>query len=364
MAFTFTNYAALPTQEHPLKNLIGDILSGYKGTKEAQYLQPNLEAELQKKQQYNKYYGPNIESQMALTKAQMGQTQAHTGLLGEQIRAAQEQNRYLPQQLQYQSESNRLKAAQEQMFNQMLQQRMQGGQPQAEVGGGHYIPGQGMAPGAFPQPSQPEPAEGYGIGREPAPTNEDLFNKKFFNLDTFSPKYKAYWDNISKSMGRREAAKLKVETDLALKDFKQTRDAQDSLPSLRDAWESADQMEKIIRSKPEFFGHTIAPSLFAMRSNDPEVGRFQSLLIPQIAEIERQLSTRGSDFAIKTAATKFPSFRESQQSALGKILGMKHTLEKRIQRAQELAGGDIIRKGNKRYKFADGELYELEKGEF
>lgn len=90
MAFTFTNYAGIEPQKSPYNDLIGQFLGGYNQTK---YGQPGLEEALKKAQLANQYYGPNIESQMALRKAQGG----HLGALttGQNI-----SNRFAPERLQ------------------------------------------------------------------------------------------------------------------------------------------------------------------------------------------------------------------------------------------------------------------------
>lgn len=105
MAFTFTNYAAIKPQESVFKDLIGNLLSGYTDTTKARYLKPGLEEELKKAKLFNEYYGPNMESQMALRKAQTGEAGARTGLIGEQTRGAHLRNQSLPEMLRYQLEA-------------------------------------------------------------------------------------------------------------------------------------------------------------------------------------------------------------------------------------------------------------------
>lgn len=93
MAFTFTNYAAIPPQKSPMADMLSKILSGYNETTKSRYLEPTLQEALQKAKLYNQYYGPNIESQIGLRGAQTGHTNALTR--GQNI-----QNKYLPQSLQ------------------------------------------------------------------------------------------------------------------------------------------------------------------------------------------------------------------------------------------------------------------------
>jgi hypothetical protein len=78
MSFTFTNYAGIKPQQSPLHDLIGNLLSGYTDTTKAQFLRPNLQEALTKSKLENKYYGPNIESQIGLRGAQAGHLGAMT----------------------------------------------------------------------------------------------------------------------------------------------------------------------------------------------------------------------------------------------------------------------------------------------
>lgn len=86
MAFPLINYVSPELQKSPINDMISNALSGYTGMTQARYLKPTLEEALQKAKLYNQYYGPNIESQMALRKAQTGEAGARTGLLGEQMK--------------------------------------------------------------------------------------------------------------------------------------------------------------------------------------------------------------------------------------------------------------------------------------
>lgn len=370
MTFTFNNYANSELMKSPINDIIGNLLGGYEQGVKASYLQPSLAEQLKKAQLENKWYEPNMESQIGLRGAQAGQAQAHTGLLGEQTRAAHMQNQYLPDQLKAKMEAARLKAMQDQMFNQMLQQRLSGNQGQQPMPTPEYSPGQGQVPfrgqqSPFVQPQIPQPqTNNFDFGQAPQLTNDDIINKKFFNMDTFTPRYKAYFDAISKNMGRKEAAQFKLDSEQAMADFKESSKAQSDLPVLNQALEHAKRMKEIIQNRPGFFGHWIAPGLFAKRSTDPLSGEFQGLLVPQIAAIEKQLSERGNQLALKTSSQKLPGFDETQASAMGKIDSLINTLQGRIAATQDMAGGNIIRRGNKRFKFIDGHWYELKRGDY
>jgi len=87
------------------------MMEGYTEGTKAKYLQPRLEEELKKAKLYNQYYGPNIESEIGLRGAQAGQAKAHTGLLGEQTRAAHMSNANLPAKLREELAAAQMKNA-------------------------------------------------------------------------------------------------------------------------------------------------------------------------------------------------------------------------------------------------------------
>ncbi len=350
-------------------------------------MQPTLAEALKKSQLFNQYYGPNMESQIGLRGAQ-------SGLIGEQTRSAQMQNQYLPEHLKALSEADNLKAMQDQMFNQMLQQRLAGNQPSnqhvnqpnnpyQEQALPQYNPGEGnvpyrqpeqssfaQQPTAFPQ-SQPgnfaqtkSMQEALSQALQQQPTADDLFNKKFFGVDTFSPRHKAYVDSIAKNMQKKQAEDFRVQAEKDLSDFKEVSAAQTDVPVLENTLQSAIRMRDIIQNRPALFGHYLAPGLFAKRATDELAGEFQSKLVPQLAATESKLSQRGNQLALKISESKLPGFADSQQVALGKIDGLIDEIQKRLGVSRAIAGGNIKKIGGKRFKFIDGEWYELEKGEY
>lgn len=128
MAFPlFQNRPSAP-ESFPFNDIIGKILQGYKDTSNARYQQPSLHEALIKAQQENKWYGPNMESQIGLRGAQVGHLGAQNNLLGEQTRGAKIENQYLPEKL-------RAQVAQSAIQQQLIQQIMNGNrqQPQQDM---------------------------------------------------------------------------------------------------------------------------------------------------------------------------------------------------------------------------------------
>lgn len=374
MAFTFYSPPSLtPAQSGAMPDILGKILGGYEGVTKARYLQPSLEEELQKAKLFNKYYGPEKESEIGLRGAQAG----HLGAMTEGLHIS---NPFLRKKLQDEQAQREYELQQKELLNKMLQQRLTGQQGQMVQSGQQipqYNPGEGAPPFAqseqspFVQPeqspfAQPEQFEQNSMNFNQAPqiTNDDLINKKFFNIDTFAPKYKAYIDSITKNMNAKQAAQIKIDSEKSMADFKESSAAQKDLPMLQKTLDSAERMKEIIQSRPAFFGHWIAPGLFAKRSTDPLSGEFQALLVPQIAAMEKQLSEKGNQLALKSASQKLPGFDETQQSAMGKIDALIASIKAQIAHSTDLAGGNIVRRGNKRLKFIDGHWYELKKGDY
>lgn len=67
MSFTFTNYAALPSQASPFQDILGKVLKGYTDTTKARFLRPGLEEALKKAQLTNQYYPKLKDAELALS---------------------------------------------------------------------------------------------------------------------------------------------------------------------------------------------------------------------------------------------------------------------------------------------------------
>lgn len=102
MTFTFTNFQPSGPDEYAFKNIIPRILQSYSQAKQAQYLGLGLEEALKKAMLYNKYYGPEKESQIGLRGAQTGYYNAETQ--GKNIT-----NQYLPQKYKEELRSEKFK---------------------------------------------------------------------------------------------------------------------------------------------------------------------------------------------------------------------------------------------------------------
>ena len=161
MAFTFNNYATSDLMKSPLNDIIENMLGGYEKGVKASYLQPNLAEELKKAQLENKWYEPNIQSQIKLRGAQTGEAGARTGLLGEQTKGTRIENQYLPEKMRAQIDQLNAQAQQARLMQMVREQLLGGGlgSGQGQVGqGGQSMPmfgGEGM-------PS-PEMAQGAPI---------------------------------------------------------------------------------------------------------------------------------------------------------------------------------------------------------
>lgn len=103
MAFTFNNYATSELAKSPLNDIISNLFGGYEQGVKASYLQPNLAEALHKSQLENKWYEPNMQSQIGLRGAQAG----HLGSLtkGQNIK-----NKYLPKTLENELAASQFKS--------------------------------------------------------------------------------------------------------------------------------------------------------------------------------------------------------------------------------------------------------------
>lgn len=151
MAFTFYGYQPERPMEQPLNNVIKNILGGYTEASKARYLQPTLEEELQKAKLFNKWYEPNIKSEIGLRGA-------HAGLLGEQKRGAQIENQFLPEFKKAQIEQLKATADKARLL-QMIREQLLGG-------------GTGSIPNIPSQPMQMYQGQGMPALSESSESNE------------------------------------------------------------------------------------------------------------------------------------------------------------------------------------------------
>ncbi|CAB4126991.1 hypothetical protein UFOVP260_39 [uncultured Caudovirales phage] len=160
MTFTFNNYATSELSKSPLNDIIENMLGGYEHGVKASYLQPSLAEQLKKAQLENKWYEPNMESQIGLRGAQTGEAGARTGLLGEQTKGARIENQYLPEKMRAQISQLNAQAEQARLMQMVREQLLGGGigtgQSSGAQGGqsGQQMPmfgGQGMPSPEMPQ---------------------------------------------------------------------------------------------------------------------------------------------------------------------------------------------------------------------
>ncbi len=230
MTFTFQHYKPSSVNEYGMNDAIGKVLGGYEHATSARYLNPMLHEQLKQgqlmneaqtyqnqfmpkqlqealtsQQLHNKYYGPNMQSEMDLRRAQTGEAGARTGLIGEQTRGAHISNQYLPQELGAKAESARQNQMRAQMINDVLRRRLQGGGPQ-------YTPGEGGAPFAQGQGMGSPPMQGQNMPGQmsgyPQMNDDDITNKVAFGTDSFTPRLKEYLKsqgNYANELGKGRA---------------------------------------------------------------------------------------------------------------------------------------------------------------
>jgi hypothetical protein len=430
MTFQFNNYATNELSKSPINDIISGLFGGYEKGVNASYLQPNMQEQLQKAKLYNQYYGPNIESQIGLRGAQAGhlgsltagqnitnkylpqslQSQidnmqeqiqkaklynqyygrnieseiehrgAQAGLLGEQTKTAHLKNEVLPQQLNDQIEQYRLQQAQNQMFNEILKQRLSGGgiqgnnNPHMGISGNpNYQPGQGQPPfmqqsngqATTPfsqkiqqamQQSQPQPQQMSGVVQQqqlqpPQITEDDIINKKVFGIDSYKPKAQAY------AQQQQEQQKLI---------FKETQAYKKDAPVLIDQLKDVDYLIQQADKHPEWFGPGYlgydihGPSYRARNINDKTYGTVTGKLNKIIARGSQELSSKPLALALKTAIEMKPGFNDTAPNFKGKLESIKETLLRTLHHSNQFynqyTGGNLVNP-----KFVKQQLMNAEK---
>jgi hypothetical protein len=168
MTFTFSNYATNELSKSPLEGIISNLLGGYEQGAKLSFLAPQLKEQLEKSKLENKWYEPNMQSQIGLRGAQAGEAGARTGLIGEQTKGARIENKYLPEKMQAQIDKLKAAAEQARVIQMVREQMLGGGQGQISgnnpdtMQGGQSMPmfsGQGMPSQSMDQ-GMPQPVVG------------------------------------------------------------------------------------------------------------------------------------------------------------------------------------------------------------
>lgn len=179
-----------------------------------------------------------------------------------------------------------------------------------------------------------------------------------------------------KGLSEQEKAKLDTEQKEILKDFEDSTKAQADLPVLQNMLKSALRAQEITNTKPQFFGHWMkgikipfldvrTPSgaeWFESHVTDPEAGELTGRLVPQIASLEKQLSEKGNQLALKVSAGKMPQWENSHEFAKGKMTALVQLIRDQIEKTKILAG-NTYKIGNKRYKKIRNKVYEIGRNE-
>jgi hypothetical protein len=381
MAFQTFQFQPSSQNEYPLHDMIGKLLGGYSQASQARFLQPNLREDLLKKQQYNQYYGPDMQSQIGLRNSQRKNVDIRNQYLPQSLQEAlikdrlynknyqsnndleqalkaanignisamtnekNLRNKYLEPSLQEQLALLRANVQDKEGFNQFLQQHLGGGQgqggEQAPMQGNEnantYVPNQGMPPFAQSDESGMQQSAQQNQSPIQAPmqqsgapqlTAEDIQNKHYLGIDTFGPKYKAWVDTQAKGMEKKQAEAFKNDAKKEYKTYEKVEALNQDIPVIENTLQKAVELRDIIRQNPSFYGHITpiglgkfynAAERFAKTSNNPLVGTIQTEMLPLIANAEGKLSERGNQLALKIGAGKLPQFDDSPQVALGKM---------------------------------------------
>lgn len=170
----------------PKKMQEQDLLNAIKSV-QAKYAEPKAEQELQKETLENKWYEPNIKSEIGLRGAQAGLAGQQSKYYGKNVESEIGLRNAQTQAAQAESGMNKLKL-------QYMQHMLSGQGAGGGAGGGNYTPwenggagGQaGSAQGGAPQQAAPTQSV-YGIDT-PQPTQTDIVNKMLLGVDTYGPK--------------------------------------------------------------------------------------------------------------------------------------------------------------------------------
>lgn len=169
-------------------------LQAQKAQKLMPFVEPMAQQELQKAQLENKYYAPNIQSEIGLRNAQAGLAGQQSKYYGANIQSEMDLRKAQTQEANALAGKYGIEAQQQALFNKILQNRFQPGQKSSATGGiegssvtqtGAQVGGQAAAPVSTT----------YGI-QNPELTNDDIINQKVFGIDTYNSKQQKFKEQV------------------------------------------------------------------------------------------------------------------------------------------------------------------------
>ncbi len=127
----------------------------------------------------------------------------------------------------------------------------------------------------------------------------------------------------------RQTEDIKLQSKEQAEDQKELRAAKKDLPQLQKTLSDIRTLKKIAHDKPHLFGKAF-PEYSARFAKDPDVGKFQNLILGLVGNAEGKLSARGNQLALKIASQFKPSLAENAPIAEGKLASMEEELQRAI----------------------------------
>jgi hypothetical protein len=314
MAFTFTNYAGIEPQHSPLNDFIGKMLSGYNDTTNSRYLRPSLQEALKKQQLANQYYGPNMESQLALRNAQTGESGARTGLLGAQTQGARIENQWLPSKMQAMIAESQANAQKANLLTKIREQLLGNGQiNQSEMGTSFNqspLSSEGVFPPALGR-AQSASNQKAGLGYAQAATAMQLLGLGKPEIADVNGKHIAItpFGNIDTGVNGLNTEEKALQSGLGKYAAKLYGDATDSYKAYQNQGVALDELIDAVDNNPQFRNVT-------GRIKQPLTNWFGS---PQQKELLGRLQSSSGEIALQVSPILKGSFTGQHQAIINSI---------------------------------------------
>lgn len=173
------------------------------------------------------------------------------------------------------------------------------------------------------------------------------------NLITRYPSGKMTMQKLGPSAEERAAQKAETafqskiafeEAKNQMKDAEQRKkivfEAEQDAPKLRQSLDAMKRVKTIIEQNPKLFGHWLqGHDTYSKRTENKNAGAMNTLLNKFVIQVEKEVSSRGSQLALQFAINSKPNFGEKQEVALGKAEETIRELEEAIKKNEELRGG-------------------------
>lgn len=165
---------------------------------------------------------------------------------------------------------------------------------------------------------------------------------------------------------KEQEASISIQKDIESQELKDRTEtiieAKHDIPEIERLLDNMRRMKVLIENNPSMFGHYVLGEDWAnLLSTNPNSGKLKTLLEDFVVDVEKKVSSRGSQLALQFAKGQKPNPAQHQKVALGIAEESIRKAEERLKLVKRYAKGDFSEQSNLRH-LSDEELERITAG--